>query len=45
MNQEPEKIYHQLMSKYDFHEKQKKQIIIGIEKQLNVIIYAKSEFD
>lgn len=45
MNQEQEKIYNKLMSKYDFNEKQKKQIIIGIEKQLNVIIYAKSEFD
>lgn len=45
MNKEQEKIYNELMSKYNFNEGQKEQINLGLEKNLDVSIYAKPEFN
>ena len=37
--------YNKLMSKYKFNEKQKEEINKGLEKNLDVSIYAKDEFN
>ena len=45
MNKEQEKIYNGLMSKYNFNELQKEQIILGLELGFDVSIYAKPEYN
>ena len=45
MNQEQEIIYNQLIDKYFFNESKKEEIRLGIEKGLDVSIYAKPEFN
>ena len=45
MNKEQLLIYNNLISKYNFDNDQKTQIRKGLEKGLNVEIYAKLEFN
>ena len=45
MNQEQEKIYNELISKYNFNPEQKRQILSGIKLNLNVFIYTNPNFD
>lgn len=44
-NSEQEKLYNELVSKYEFDNAQKDQIRYGLKKGLDVTLYAKSEFD
>lgn len=45
MDKEKEKIYNELISKYNFNRQQKEEIIIGLEQGLDVSLYAKPEFN
>ena len=44
MNKQQEKIYNELISKYNFDEDQKEQIKLGIEKDLEIKWYTNPEF-
>ena len=44
MNKRQNRIYNELISKYNFDEEQKSQIKLGIGDNLNVNIYANPEF-
>ena len=44
MNQVQEKIYNELISKYNFNRQQKEEIRIGLEQGLDVSWYAKPDF-
>lgn len=44
MNKQQEKIYNELISKYNFDEDQKEQIKLGIEKDLKIKWYTNPEF-
>ena len=44
MNEQEQLIYNELISKYNFNERQKRFIKLGIEQGLNVSWYAKPEF-
>lgn len=40
-----EKLFNEIISKYNFDELQKEQIKLGLEKNVDVSIYANPEFD
>ena len=44
MNEKQQLIYNEIISKYNFNESQKEQIELGLENNLDVSIYAKSDF-
>ena len=45
MNKEQQLIYNELIFKYNFNILQKAEIKLGLEKELNISIYAKPEFN
>ena len=45
MDEEQQLIYNELISKYNFNIWQKAEIKLGLEKELNISIYAKPEFN
>ena len=45
MNQEQEKIYNELVSKYNFNTLQRFEIRVGLQNNINVDWYAKPEFN
>ena len=45
MNQEQEKIYDRLVSKYNFDTLQRFQIKLGLKNNINVSLYAKPEYN
>ena len=38
-------IYNELVSKYEFNDRQKEEIKLGLKKKLNARLYAKPEFN
>ena len=45
MNEVQEKIYNELISKYNFNKTQKEEIKLGLKKNLDVNWYARPEFN
>ena len=45
MNKKQQLIYNEIISKYNFNEAQKEQIELGLEKDLDVSIYTKPEYN
>lgn len=45
MNEGQEKIYNELISKYNFNKTQKEEIKLGLKKNLDVNWYARPEFN
>ena len=45
MNKKQQLIYNEIISKYNFKENQKEQIELGLEKDLDVSIYTKPEYN
>ena len=45
MDKNKDKLYNELISKYEFNEAQKMEILYGLTKGLDVTWYAKPEFD
>ena len=45
MNKEQELTYNELVSKFNFDEEQKKEIKSGLDRGIDVSIYAKPEFN
>ena len=41
MNKEQELIYNEILSKHNFNEKQKEQIMLGLQNNVDVTIYSK----
>ena len=44
-NSEQEKLYNEIIFKYDLNENQKEQIRYGLKNRLDVTVYAKSIYD
>ena len=45
MNKEQEKIYNELISKYNFNRQQKEEIELGLKRSVDVSIYLNPEFN
>ena len=45
MNKEQEKIYNELISKYNFNRQQKEEIELGLKRSVDVSIYANPKFN